>query len=160
MTFYLAALREKAWRGSTGSNTGAKVRTWRLGQPGARDSDGNWRKTETLDAQSRWKGRGRETTEAAHRQKEMEVSKQMQNQKVRVRNLEGCEAGVRRKKKKKKNNSLWSWVFRFCKMARSGRVVVPLLSSLLIMATHDVPGTEIKVKWDEESNGAGEVTQQ
>lgn len=32
-----------------------------------------------------------------HRQKDMEVSKEMQDQKVRVRNLEGCEAGVRKK---------------------------------------------------------------
>lgn len=49
-------------------------------------------------------GWGGGTTQAAHRQKEMEVSKQMQIQKVGVRNLEGCEAGVREKKKK----SLWS----------------------------------------------------
>lgn len=32
-----------------------------------------------------------------HRRKEMEVSKKMQDQKVRVRNLEGCEAGVSKK---------------------------------------------------------------
>lgn len=145
MTFCLAALREKLWCGRYKSDTGAKVgirkavaaevegvRVWTGGKPKLQITA-----LPTLDGEVVVRG----TTEVTyrHREKEMEVSGQIHDQKVRTRELYRWEAGVGKPVSGAEGFSP-SWrqgLVELCTVARE--------SSLLVIVTHEV-------KWNQESD--------